>query len=236
MRIVSGYVNMAKCKLDESEGRVGMANSELATENGDMTGGAPFPVPGRRARTEKKVLDAAREMLAECGVAGLAVEGVAIRAGVAKTTIYRRYRSKTDLALAVLLNMVDDVGAPQDVGDTCAQLAAVVNRTVQLLRSTLMGRIMQGLVSEVATDPELATAYRKNVVSRRLADIRRLVERGIDKGELRPDLDPEMVTDLLLGPVYYRLFLSGSPMDDGFGEQVVAALRLRRHDGEALTE
>ncbi|WP_322049427.1 TetR/AcrR family transcriptional regulator [Paraburkholderia sp. J67] len=189
--------------------------------------------PGERARKKKLVLDAARELLAENGVSGLAVEGVASRSGVAKTTIYRRYRSKTDLALAVLLDMVDDVGAQPDVGDACSQLAAVVDRTIELLRSTLMGRIMQGLVSEVATDPELAEAYRKNVVNRRLADIRRVVERGIEKGELREGLDPEMVTDLLLGPIYYRLFLSGSPLDDGFGERLVAALHLRRDGAKA---
>ncbi|MEV5009659.1 TetR/AcrR family transcriptional regulator [Streptomyces sp. NPDC055692] len=180
---------------------------------------------GRRARTEKLVLDATRELLAERGVRGLTVEGVAERAGVAKTTIYRRYRSKTDLALAVLLDMVDDVATQPDVEDTHAELAAVVDRTLELLRSSLMGRVMQGLVSEVAADPELARAYRERVVNRRLADVRRLVERGIARGEMRPDLDPEMVTDLLLGPIYYRLFLSGSPLDDAFGEQLVTALR-----------
>ncbi|MFE7422791.1 TetR/AcrR family transcriptional regulator [Rhodococcus sp. NPDC057529] len=180
---------------------------------------------GRRARTERLVLDATRELLAECGVRGLTVEGVATRSGVAKTTIYRHYRSKTDLALAVLLDMVDDVGTPREVGDACVELAAVVDRTVELLRSTLMGRIMKGLVSEVAADPELARAYRERVVNRRLEDVRRVVEQGIARGELRPDLDPEMVTDLLLGPIYYRLFLSGSPLDDDFGERLVNALR-----------
>ncbi|MFJ2722370.1 TetR/AcrR family transcriptional regulator [Streptomyces sp. NPDC087437] len=195
------------------------------SEKGGTSQAAGPRVQGRRARTEKLVLDATRGLLAERGVRGLTVEGVAERAGVAKTTIYRRYRSKTDLALAVLLDMVDDVGTQPDVGDTHAELAAVVDRTLELLRSTLMGRVMQGLVSEVAADPELAHAYRERVVNRRLADVRRLVERGMARGEMRPDLDPEIVTDLLLGPIYYRLFLSGSPLDDAFGKQLVAALR-----------
>ncbi|RZL73234.1 MAG: TetR family transcriptional regulator, partial [Rhodococcus sp. (in: high G+C Gram-positive bacteria)] len=63
------------------------------------------------------------------------------------------------------------------------------------------------------------------VVSHRLADVSALVERGISRGELRADLDPEMVTDLLLGPIYYRFFLSGAPMDDGFGQRLVTTLR-----------
>lgn len=178
----------------------------------------------RRARTEESVLDATRELLAEDGFASLTIEGVAGRAGVAKTTIYRRYRSKTDLALAVLLNMVDDVNTQPYVEDTRAELIALVDRTVNLVCTTLLGRVMQGLVSEVAADPELARVYRERVVSHRLSDVSALVDRGISSGELRPDLDPEIVTDLLLGPIYYRFFLSGSPMDDGFGRRLVTTL------------
>jgi hypothetical protein len=86
------------------------------------------------------------------------------------------------------------------------------------------GRVMKGLVSEVAADPELAHVYRERVVSQRVADVSVLVERGIARGELRADLDPEMLTDLLLGPIYYRFFLSGSPMDEDFGKRLVATL------------
>ncbi|MDR7082698.1 AcrR family transcriptional regulator [Arthrobacter ginsengisoli] len=178
----------------------------------------------RRARSEQVILDATRDLLGEAGFGSLTVEGVAARAGVAKTTIYRRYRSRTDLALAVLLDMVDDVSTRPYVAETGAELTKLVDRTVELMCTSVMGRIMQGLVSEVAADPELARVYRERVVSNRLADVSALVERGISRGELRPGLDPEMVTDLLLGPIYYRFFLSGSPMDSGFGERLVSTL------------
>lgn len=177
----------------------------------------------RRSQTDELILDVTRELLAEHGVHGLTVEGVARRAGMGKTTIYRRYRSRTELALAVLLDQVDEMAQP-DIGDTRTELVTIVDRTVELLRSTLMGRVMQGLVSEIAADPELAEAYRERVVNRRLLDVRHLVERGVARGELRADLDPEMVADLLLGPVYHRFFLSGSSMDDTFGSRLVAAL------------
>lgn len=183
------------------------------------------PANGGRDNAERRALDAARELLAEGGVRGLTVEGVTARSGVAKTTIYRRYRSKTDLALGVLLDMVDDIGSLPDSGDTFAELVAVVDRTVELLRSTLMGAVMKGLVSEVAADPELAAAYRVRVVDRRLADVRKLVERGVERGDLRPELDPEMVTDLLLGPIYYRFFLSGASLDSGFAARLIDVLR-----------
>jgi AcrR family transcriptional regulator len=178
----------------------------------------------RRARTERQFLDATRELLAENGFGELTVEGVAARAGVGKSTIYRRYRSKTDLALAVLLDMVGDVSTRPYAADTYTELASLVDRTVDLMCNSVLGRVMQGLVSEVAADPELARVYRERVVSRRLEDVRVLVERGIARGELRPGLDPETVTDLLLGPIYYRFFLSGSPMGEGFGKRLVTTL------------
>lgn len=179
---------------------------------------------GRRARSEQKILDATRELLGEEGFGSLTVEGVAARAGVAKTTIYRRYRSRNDLALAVLLDMVGDVSTRPYVEDAGTELTKLVDRTVELMSTSVMGRIMKGLVSEVAADPELAQVYRERVVTHRLADVSALVEHGIARGELRTDLDPEMVTDLLLGPIYYRFFLSGAAMDNGFGKRLVATL------------
>ena len=170
------------------------------------------------------IIDATRELLAEGGVHGLTVEGVAIRAGVAKTTIYRRWRSKDELALAVLIDMVEQIVSVPDVGDTRAELVAFVDGAVRILGSTLMGRVMQGLVSDLAADPELARAFRSRVVAARVAEVRRLVERGIERGELRPDADLELVHELLFGPVYYRLLLSGAPLEPGLAERVVDAV------------
>src|SRR5206468_349612 len=85
---------------------------------------------GRAARTEKAILDATRELLAEGGVHQLTVEGVAARSGVAKTTIYRRWRSKDELALAVLLDMVARVVEVPDVGDVRQELITFVDDAV----------------------------------------------------------------------------------------------------------
>lgn len=174
--------------------------------------------------TEEAILDATRELLAEAGVHGLTVEGVAARSGVAKTTIYRRWRSKEELALAVLIDMVDKVASVPDLGDTRAELIAFVNGAVEILGSTLMGRVMQGLVSDLAADPQLAQAFRERVVGRRVAEVRRVVERGIARGDLRPDADYELANELLFGPIYYRLLLSGQPLGRDLAERVVTAV------------
>jgi AcrR family transcriptional regulator len=176
-----------------------------------------------RSRTETAILQATRELLAEGGVHQLTVEGVARRAGVAKTTIYRRWRGKHELALAVLIDMVETVAAVPDLGDTRRELVTFVDATVRILGSTLMGRVMQGLVSDLAHDPHLARAFQERVVALRVAEVRRVVERGIERGDLRPDTDIELAHELLFGPVYYRLLLSGASLDEHLGSHIVDA-------------
>ena len=184
----------------------------------------PSRAAGRQSRTEAAILEATRQLLAESGVQGLTMEGVAVRAGVAKTTVYRRWRSKDELALAVLIDMVENVVATPDLGDTRKELISFVNAAVKILGSTLMGRVMQGLVSDLATDPKLALAFRQRVVAMRLAEVRRLIERGIERGDLRADTNIELTHELLFGPVYYRLLLSGSPLDKGLATRIVDAV------------
>lgn len=180
--------------------------------------------PDRRARTDQAILDATRELLAERGVRELTVEAVAARSGVAKTTIYRRFTGKDELALAVLIDMVEQVVATPDLGDTRQELIAFVDAAVKILGSTLMGRVMQGLVSELATNPDLAEAFRDRVVAMRLAEVKRVLDRGIERGDVRADVDPELAHELLFGPVYYRLLLSGAPLDKGLAARIVDAV------------
>jgi AcrR family transcriptional regulator len=176
-----------------------------------------------REDTDQAILAATRELVVEQGVRKLTVEAVAKRSGVAKTTIYRRYRSKNDLALAVLLRMVEEVVQVPDLGDTRAELTAFVGNTVRILGSTLMGRVMQGLSSYVSTDPELAVPFREKVVGRRLAEVERLVGLGIKRGDLPPGTDAALVHEMLFGPVYYRLLLSGQPLNEQLAGRIVDA-------------
>jgi AcrR family transcriptional regulator len=178
----------------------------------------------RQPATDRKILDATRELLVEGGVRALAVEGVAARSGVAKTTIYRRYRSKNELALAVLIDMVRTVAAVPDLGDTRAELTRFVRATVKVLAESLMGRIMQGLVSDLADDAELAAAFRDRVVALRMSEVRRIVQRGQQRGDVRLDADVDLVHDMLFGPVYYRLLLSGAPLERGLADAIVNAI------------
>ncbi len=202
----------------------------MATQQQVRKGAEDAAAPARRGgrprstECELAILQVTRELLVEGGVRGLTIEKAAARAGVAKTTIYRRWRDKDELALAVVLDMVEQVVMLPELGDTRRELLAFVNAAVEVLGSTLMGRVMQGLVSDLATDPELAQAFRDRVVSVRDAEVARLVQRGIERGDLRPDTDAGSAHELLIGPVYYRLLLTGQPLDRAFARRTVDAV------------
>jgi AcrR family transcriptional regulator len=198
-----------------------MRTSSDVTEARDARAARGRP---RSTRAQEAILEATRELLAEGGVRTLTVERVAERAGVAKTTVYRRWRSKHELALAVLIDMVEEMVAVPDLGDTREELVRFVSSAVRILGSTLMGRVMRGLVSDLATDPTLAGEFQARVVARREEEVRRMVGRGVARGDLRPDADAALVHELLFGPVYYRLMLSGRPLDGDLAGQVVDAV------------
>jgi len=169
----------------------------------------------RLERSKRAILDATRELIAQDGgVPSLTVEAVAARSGVAKTTIYRRWRDKWELALdAVMIDMLPRFANPVDVGDTRKELITFLDSVVKQFATAPMGSAMQALVSQIATDPELSRVYRKRVVEPRREQLRPVIERGIARGDLRPDTDVRLAHELLLGPVFYRLLLSGGPLD-----------------------
>ena len=186
---------------------------------------SPVARPGRRARSEKAILEATRALLAEVGVRGLTIEGVSARSGVAKTTIYRHWRDKWELALdAVMIDMLPRFDDPVDVGDTRKELLTFINPVVRMLSATPYGPAMQGLVSQIATDPALSRTYRERVVEPRLAQLAPVVERGIVRGDLHADTDIRLVHELLVGPIFYRLLLTGAPLDRNLGARLVDAI------------
>src|SRR5262245_1815676 len=178
----------------------------------------------RVERSNQAILDATRQLLTEDGgdVGSLTVEAVAARSGVAKSTIYRRWRDKWELALdAVMINVLPRFDEPVDVGDTRKEMLTFVNSVVRTLAATPFGPAMQGLVSQIATDPDLARVYREQVVEPRLAELPPVIKRGIARGDLRPDTETRLVHELLVGPIFYRLLLSGAPLNRSLGRRLV---------------
>jgi AcrR family transcriptional regulator len=190
-----------------------------------MTDTAARPDP-RVERSRQAILDATLQLLAQDGdVGSLTVEAVAARSGVAKTTIYRRWRDKWELALdAVMIDMLPRLDEPVDVGDTRKELLRFINSVVKMLATPPYGQAMQALVSQIATDPDLARVYREQVVEPRQAELTPVIKRGIVRGDLRPDTDVRLIHELLVGPIFYRLLFSGAPLDRNLGRRIVDAI------------
>src|SRR5262245_65130938 len=127
------------------------------------------PHSSRRQRSEKAILEAAQELIAEVGVSGLTIEGVAARSGVAKTTIYRRWRDKDELALAILVERTATVSPPRDVGDTRKELLTFLRTAKQVIRP---GGVAQELASAIATQPHLGRTYRARIVDVRRSELK----------------------------------------------------------------
>ena len=182
----------------------------------------PRRPPGRprSERVHQAILTAARELLMTEGFAAMRLEHVAVRAGVGKATIYRRWPSKEALAQELLSQLAAPHIAVTNTDNTREELLAAVTNPMRAVTETDFGPVIRALLSQIATDASLGDPFRATVVQARRAEVARLIRRGIARGDLRGDADVDLATEMLVGPVYFRLMFGGV-LDAGFAERVV---------------
>lgn len=181
---------------------------------------------GRRPADEVRadVLDAAGALLLDQGMGAFTIEAVAERAGASRTTIYKWWPSKGALALDGYFHAVESALAFPDTGDLEADLTAQLRSFVRLLTGTPAGRVIAELIGQAQTDPDLAAALRQRYSGpRRELAVRRML-RARDQGELRADVDPEVLVDQLWGACYHRLLLPDLPVTEEFATSLVGNL------------
>jgi AcrR family transcriptional regulator len=181
----------------------------------DRAGAEEAPARGRgRPRSQKAdqaILDATLRMLGTQGVAGMTIEGVAADAGVGKTTIYRRWPTKTDLILAAISDLVPP-GDPPDTGTMAGDMAALAETQQRRLVGSGLSGIVPRVLAESMSDPDLHQDFVDRVVNPFRELLRLFIERGIERGELRADLEVEPLVDLLHSiPIYKILMSRGDP-------------------------
>lgn len=179
----------------------------------------------RSDRVHRAIVEAARAELVEHGFSRFRLEHVAARAGVGKATIYRRWPSKEALAHDLLAELAAPHIAVADVEDTRAELRATVLTAMHAVAETPFGPVIRALLSQIAVNPALGDPFRETVVRARREEVARVIGRGIARGDLRPDVDVDVATEILVGPVYFRLMFGGALSPD-FAERVADSVYL----------
>jgi AcrR family transcriptional regulator len=178
--------------------------------------------PHRRSdRARVAVLHAADDLLVERGYAGVTIEGIAARAGVAKQTIYRWWPSKFEILMDTFLQ--DAAGALQipDTGTVDGDLRQHLRQLAVFLSEEPAGRVMLALIGQAQHDADVARTFQRRFLDERRALDRVILERGVARGDLRSDTDLDLVIDMIYGPVYHRVLLTGLPIDDRFIDGLV---------------
>jgi AcrR family transcriptional regulator len=184
----------------------------------------------RSAAADSAILDATRAALVEQGWSGLTMSDVAERAGVAKTTLYRRWGSKSELVLDAVAVLFDRLELP-DRGSLRADIEGVVLSFGALLERPETKTALMALVAEATRDPALRARVRVAIVDRQ----KRLVFQGRcraqERGELPPDdggadaaRTTDLIFDLVAGSVVHRLLVSDEPVDAAWARVLATVL------------
>lgn len=175
------------------------------------------PRLGRRGETLRQaVLDAAVSEIAEAGPNTASVQGVAARAGVHETSIYRRWKTRENLFQEALIACSRDAIPAPDTGSLRGDLVALVRLVAEFITSPLGHALLQGGVQ--ASDDHI-DAQRAFWASRRKV-LMPIIDRAKQRGVIRPDVDARLVLELLAGPLQFRVLFTREELDPALAEQI----------------
>jgi AcrR family transcriptional regulator len=177
---------------------------------------------GRTARVRAAVLRAAGDALAEHGFAHLDLTDVARRAGVGKTTVYRRWGTVTGLVADLLTDMAEQSLPRARTGSLEGDLRANARLVRKTLTDPRQGALFGAIIAAATCDARTAEALHR-FYGRRIREWAPCVEEAIDRGELPEGTDAEEVVRAVSAPLYYRFLASGDPLDEATADRAAKA-------------
>ena len=177
--------------------------------------------PGRprQEHVTAAVLDAVVALVTESGMGALTMDAVAARAGVSKPAMYRRWPTKQDLVIAAAESRIGSLSVP-DMGDFRAELRAVLTARMEAYRQPGVARLLAGVIgasAEAGAEPAAYRAYTARVMSQ----TRHLLERGVARGEVRPDIDLADASTLVAASLVFRMIGEQQLPDETLVESMV---------------
>jgi AcrR family transcriptional regulator len=176
-------------------------------------------IDDRVRRSKESVLRVTSDLLSESGVGGVSIDEVSRRSGVAKTTIYRHWTTRSDLVIDACsqLTMKQDV---PDTGSFAGDLTALLTNLAKLLRTARWSFVMPSIIDAAERDTSLAKVH-SQIQLGHSEPFREVIERAIRRAEIPSHTDPRVVIAGLLGPLFYRRWFSREPLDEKFVGSVV---------------
>lgn len=186
---------------------------------------APAEEPRGRGRprsleAEAAILKATLQLLERKPLRKVTADAIARRAGVSKATIYKWWPNKSQVALDAFLAsmtervMLPDTGAAES--DFCVQL-----KSVMAFYTSTLGRLFCQFLAEGQSDPAFLSLFRERFLFARRDAARVMWRRGVDRGEIREDVDSEMVMDMIYGPMVFRLLAGHGSLSESESESLV---------------
>jgi len=173
----------------------------------------------RSSEADRAILRAALNLLMELGYAGMSVEGVAAEAGVGKTTIYRRYAAKQELAMAALASVMELEEVP-DTGSARGDLEALVGDMMPSFMRGPGASLVGTLLAERERNPELLDTWRRRAVTPRMEQLRAIIARAQERGEIRPGIHLHTAGGALFGTLLAMVII-GDEVDQRAVERTV---------------
>ncbi|SHK12547.1 transcriptional regulator, TetR family [Anaerocolumna jejuensis DSM 15929] len=175
----------------------------------------------RSEETKKAILTASYELLLENGFNTITVEGIAERAGVSKATIYKWWPNKAAVVLDGFFAATESMLHVPDTGSVSEDLFIQVNNLAAFITSP-KGKVITELIAAGQFDANIAEEYRVRYFNPRRLISQHILERGMQRGELKNDLDMELSIDLIFAPLFYRLLITGKTVDSAFVKSLIS--------------
>ena len=189
-----------------------------------MTRRAPTGAALLQPTVTHAITEAVLDEWAQHGYARLSMEAVAKRAGVGKSALYRRWASKQEMAMTVIAEFCVDRTLVPDTGSLRGDLRGALDGVVRWLTDPRFSRILPDLAAETARNAELGDFSRRMIGTPRRERSETMLRRAVDRGELRPDADLDLVLDLIAAPLYWRLSVRTAPLEPDYLDKLTDLL------------